>query len=116
MGQRNFGAEVNTDGTYGAACGTGPAAKGSSDTLPMVFWVRNYKHRNQIVPKPLELKLVHEDQNIIDPKQMELKKKKHRRNNQEHFPSINGIQKWRDIWHTQLMVEFSALNSRCTNL
>jgi hypothetical protein len=75
LGQRNFGAEVNTDGTYGAACGTGPAAKGSSDTLPMVFWVRNYKHRNQIVPKPLELKLVHEDQNIIDPKQMELKKK-----------------------------------------
>jgi hypothetical protein len=28
---------------------------------------------------------------------MELKKKKHRRNNQERFPSINGIPKWRDI-------------------
>ena len=35
----------------------------------------HYKHRKQIVPKPPELKLVHEDQNIIEPKQLELKKK-----------------------------------------
>jgi hypothetical protein len=35
----------------------------------------HYKHRKQIVPKLPELKLVHEDQNIIEQKQLELKKK-----------------------------------------
>jgi hypothetical protein len=35
----------------------------------------HYKHRKQIVPKPPELKLVCQDQDIIDPKQLELKKK-----------------------------------------
>lgn len=37
----------------------------------------HYKHRKQIVPKPPELKVVDQDQDqdIIDPKQLELKKK-----------------------------------------
>jgi len=35
----------------------------------------HYKHRKQIVPKPPELKFVGQEQNIIDPKQLELKKK-----------------------------------------
>jgi hypothetical protein len=35
----------------------------------------HYKHRKQIVPKPPELKVACQDQDIIDPKQLELKKK-----------------------------------------
>jgi len=35
----------------------------------------HYKHRKQIVPKPPELKLADQDQEIIDLKQLELKKK-----------------------------------------
>jgi hypothetical protein len=35
----------------------------------------HYKHRKQIVPKPPELKVVGQEQDIIDPKQLELKKK-----------------------------------------
>jgi hypothetical protein len=35
----------------------------------------HYKHRKQIVPKPPELKIVHDDQNVIEPKQLALKKK-----------------------------------------
>jgi len=35
----------------------------------------HYKHRKQIVPKPSELKIVCQDQDNIDPKQLELKKK-----------------------------------------
>jgi hypothetical protein len=34
----------------------------------------HYKHRKQIVPKPPELKVVGQDQDNIDPKQLELKK------------------------------------------
>jgi hypothetical protein len=33
------------------------------------------KHRKQIVPKPPELKVIGQDQDIIDPKQLELKRK-----------------------------------------
>lgn len=36
----------------------------------------HYKHRKQIVPRPPELKVVGQDQDSIDPKQLELKKKK----------------------------------------
>jgi hypothetical protein len=35
----------------------------------------HYKHRKQIVPKPPELKVIGQDQDNIDPKQLELKKK-----------------------------------------
>jgi chromosome segregation ATPase len=35
----------------------------------------HYKHRKQIVPKPPELKVTGQEQDIIDPKQLELKKK-----------------------------------------
>jgi len=35
----------------------------------------HYKHRKQIVPKPPELKVVGQEQDNIDPKQLELKKK-----------------------------------------
>ena len=35
----------------------------------------HYKHRKQIVPKPPELKVVGQEQDSIDPKQLELKKK-----------------------------------------
>lgn len=35
----------------------------------------HYKHRKQIVPKPPELKVVGQEQDIINPKQLELKKK-----------------------------------------
>ena len=35
----------------------------------------HYKHRKQIVPKPPELKVVGQEQDIIEPKQLELKKK-----------------------------------------
>jgi hypothetical protein len=35
----------------------------------------HYKHRKQIVPKPPELKVVGQEQDDMDPKQLELKKK-----------------------------------------
>jgi hypothetical protein len=35
----------------------------------------HYKHRKQIVPKPPELKVIDQEQDNIDPKQLELKKK-----------------------------------------
>ncbi|MBC7457513.1 MAG: hypothetical protein H7235_04500 [Bdellovibrionaceae bacterium] len=35
----------------------------------------HYKHRKQIVPKPPELKVVGQEQDNIEPKQLELKKK-----------------------------------------
>jgi len=35
----------------------------------------HYKHRKQIVPKPPEIKVVGQEQDYIDPKQLELKKK-----------------------------------------
>jgi hypothetical protein len=35
----------------------------------------HYKHRKQIIPKPPELKVVYQEQDILDPKKLELKKK-----------------------------------------